>query len=275
MKKITLLVATALCVATTYAQNSLNLQKGQKYLVENKATIASSTEVQGQTMEGNVNLTTTYNIEVSDVTPTNINLNNTVSKIVMNMNMMGQDINFDSDKKEDLNSQIGSTLKDVIKKPVTVMLDKSGKVVPGKKEAPKDVSAMSKQFGDFEAQGYGSELAFQALPANLKVGTTWSLDANTGKNKKSTKYTVKSITGDMATIAFDGTIYSEVEMEQQGMQMTTKTNGKFTGTEEVNIKSGVIQSNTTTVIADGNIEVMGQEIPTSSKTTSTTTVKSI
>ena len=276
MKKITLFLATALCIATTYAQNSLNLQKGQKYLVENKVATVSNTEVQGQSMESTVNVTTTYQVEVSDVTRTNIMLNNTVSKMLMSMNMMGQDINFDSEKKEDLDGPIGSSLKDYISKPVVVTLEKSGTVVPGKKqEAKTDMSPVAKQFGDFEAEGFGSELAFQPLPASLKVGSTWTTSSNTSGTKKTTNFTVKSITGNMATIAVDGTMDVEKEMEQQGMQMTTKTKGKFTGNEVVDIKTGVIQSNTTVINADGNIEVMGQEIPTSSKTTSTTTVKAM
>ena len=57
------------------------------------------------------------------------------------------------------------------------------------------------------------------------------------------------------------------------MEITTKTTGKFSGEEIVDITTGVIQSNTSTVDASGIIGVMGQELPTSSKITSTTTVK--
>ncbi|MEO6949343.1 MAG: DUF6263 family protein [Ginsengibacter sp.] len=276
MKKITLFLATALCIATTYAQNTLNLQKGQKYAVENKVTTVSSTEVQGQSMETNVNATTTYNVEVSDVTPTNISLNNTISRMVMNMSMMGQEMNFDSDKKEDLNGQMGSTFKDYIMKTMVVNLDKSGKVIPAKKEdAKEETNPVLKSLGDFETQGFGAQLAFQALPAGLKVGSSWTSDLNTSSTKNTTKYTVTSIAGDLATLAIDGKMSAEMEMEQQGMQMTTKTKGTITGSQVVNMKTGVIQSNTTTVNADGNVEVMGQDLPVTTKTTSTTTVKAI
>jgi hypothetical protein len=62
-------------------------------------------------------------------------------------------------------------------------------------------------------------------------------------------------------------------MENQGMEITTKTTGKFTGEEKVDISTGVVQSNTSTIDASGIVGVMGQELPTSSKVTSTTTVK--
>ncbi len=59
----------------------------------------------------------------------------------------------------------------------------------------------------------------------------------------------------------------------QGMEITTKTKGKFSGEEIVDITTGIVQSNTTTADASGTVSVMGQELPTSSKVTSTTTVK--
>ena len=277
MKKITLFIAIAFCMATSYGQNSLNLQKGKKYLVENKIVTLGNTEVQGQSMESNMDVTTNYNMEVTDVNSANITLKNTITKILMSMAVMGQNINFDSDKTEDLNGPIGSQFKDYINKPLNVKMDKSGEIILDKKREDKsDISPMMLQaFGDMEAQGYGSKLGFQPLPANLKVGNTWSTNIKTSNSNNTTNYTVKSIAGDLATIALDGTVMVDLTMEQQGMEIKTKTKGKLTGTEIVNTKTGVVQSNTTVVISDGTIEVMGQEIPTSSKATSITTIKEI
>jgi hypothetical protein len=64
-------------------------------------------------------------------------------------------------------------------------------------------------------------------------------------------------------------------MQQQGMEMSTKTTGKFSGEEKVDVKTGVVQSNTTTGEASGTVSAMGQDFPTNSKVTSTTTVKSL
>ena len=277
MKIITLFLATALCIATTYAQNSINLQKGQKYQVETKSTIASNTEMQGQSMETNMVMTSISQMEVSDVTATNIHLNNTITKILMNMSMMGQDMNFDSDKKEDMDGPMGSQFKDYINKPFAVNMEKSGKIIVNKKEGDKTNMnpMMAQSFGDVEAQGYGAQGAFQSLPADLKVGSTWTVNTSTSNAKNVTNYTVKSIAGDLATLALTGTVTVEMEMEQQGMEITTKTKGKITGSEIVNIKTGVIQTNTTTIDSEGSLEMMGQEIPTTSKATTTTTVKAI
>ena len=277
MKKITLFIATSICISTgLFAQNnsSLNLKKGQKYSVENKVSTKSSTEMQGQTMEANIDAVTSYSIEVKDHVNNNYNLTNTVTGVKINMTQMGQEMNFDSEKKEDLEGPIGSVLKDYIKQPKDVVIDRSGKVIASKKDEKSDTTnVMAKQLGDFEATGYGADMAFESLPKNIKVGSIWSNKTDNGGVSKTTNYSVKSISGNLATLTIDGTMTTDTKMENQGMEITTKTTGKFTGEEVVDITTGVIQSNTSNVDATGTIGVMGQQLPTSSKVTSTTTVK--
>jgi hypothetical protein len=277
MKKISLFATAAICfssVAFAQNNNSLKLKKGQKYVVENKITTASSTEMQGQSMEVNVDVTSTYSIEVKDVVDNNYNLTNTVTGIKMNMTQMGQEMSYDSDKKEDSTNPIGSTLKDFINQPKNIVIDKSGKIIPQKTEEKTDeVNIMSKQLGNLEATGYGANMAFESLPKDVKVGSAWSNKTDEDGIVKMTNYKVTAINGNIATISLDGTISSDTKMENQGMEITTKTTGKFTGEEKVDISTGVVQSNTSTIDASGIVGVMGQELPTSSKVTSTTTVK--
>ena len=278
MKKISVLVVAAMCSSMAlFAQSnaSLNLKKGQKYVVENKVTTKSSTEMQGQQMEANIDATTSYNIEVKDAVANNYNLTNTITNLKMNMSQMGQEMTFDSDKKDDLAGPIGTAMKDFINQPKDVVIDKSGKVVGEKKDEKKDeaTSMMAKQLGNFEATGFGANMAFEALPQNAKVGSTWTNKTDADGISKTTNYTVKSITGKLATIGLEGTLATDTKMEMQGMEITTKTTGTFTGEEIVDITTGVIQSNNLTTDAKGIVGVMGQELPTSSKVVSATTVK--
>jgi len=278
MKKISVLVVAAMCSSMALlAQSnaSLNLKKGQKYVVENKISTKSSTEMQGQQMEADVDATTSYNIEVKDEVANNYNLTNTITNLKMNMTQMGQEMTFDSDKKDDLNGPIGSSLKDFINQPKAVVIDKSGKVIQEKKEQKADdaSSMMAKQLGNFEATGFGADMAFEALPQNVKVGSTWTNKTDADGISKTTNYTVKAINGKLATIGLEGTLATDTKMEMQGMEITTKTTGTFAGEEIVDITTGVVQSNNSTTDAKGIVGVMGQELPTSSKVTSATTVK--
>jgi hypothetical protein len=278
MKKIFVLVVAAMCSSMAlFAQSngSLNLKKGQKYVVENKVTTKSSTEMQGQQMEANIDATTLYNIEVKDAVANNYNLTNTITNLKMNMSQMGQEMTFDSDKKDDLNGPIGTAMKDFINQPKAVVIDKSGKVIGEKKDEKKDepTSMMAKQLGNFEATGFGADMAFEALPQNAKVGSAWTNKTDVDGISKTTNYTVKSINGKLATIGLEGTLATDTKMEMQGMEITTKTTGTFTGEEIVDITTGVVQSNNLTTDAKGIVGVMGQELPTSSKVVSATTVK--
>lgn len=277
MKKITLPVAAVIFISSgIFAQgnNSLHLKKGQKYVVENKIITKSSTELQGQAMEANADVISTYKIEVRDVVDGNYNLTNTVTAVKMNMSQMGQEMAFDSEKAEDVEGPMGGVLKDYIKQPKEVVVDKSGKVVtPSKGEKEDSLNTLARQFTNFDVTGYGADIAFESLPGDIKAGSTWTSKKERDGITKTTTYTVKSISGNLATLTLSGDIASDTKMENQGMEITTKTTGKFSGEEIVDLTSGVIQSNNSTADASGIIGVMGQELPTSSKVTSTTTVK--
>lgn len=277
MKKVSLIFTAAfLMSAATFAQSGLVLKKGQKFSVETKVTTVSNTEAMGQTMETNLNSTTNFQIEVDDVNPTNYKLKSTVSRILMSMSMMGQEMKVDTDKKEDLDGPLGSGLKGVVNTPHTVLFDKSGHLVaPEKPKEGSGSNPMMEQFANLDETGYGAESAFLALPADLKVGSTWNLEKNTKDSKNKFTFVVKELKGDVAVLTITGTISSEMTIEQNGMEIVTKTSGKITGEASVNYKSGVLQSSTTTADVSGNVEVMGQELPTSAKTTTVTTVKEL
>jgi hypothetical protein len=275
MKKIIPVVVASLCfsMATTAQSNqTLNLSKGQKYQVDNKLETTSSTDVQGQTMESKANISSSYNIEVKDKKADTYQLSNTLTHMQMSMSMMGNDITFDSDKKEDMDGEIGSGLKEYLNQPKDVVLDNTGKVISDISDS--SASDIAKQL-NLSSTGYGAQMTFLALPKNLKVGSSWSDSSDENGIKRTTNYTVKSLDGNIATIAFSGTVSTDATMERQGMEISTKTTGKFSGEEKVNSKTGVIQSTTSTGESTGTVNAMGQEFPMSTKVTSTTTVKEL
>ncbi len=257
----------------------VTLVKGQKYAVENKINTASTSEMQGQSMETNADITSVYNIEVEDVKDNTYSMTNKIAAIKMNMSTMGQNINFDSDKKEDMDGEMGSNLKDYINHPNPVVMDLSGKViVQDKKDSTKNSAStpsemMLKQMGDPEAQGYGAVFAFQAISKKAQPGNSWQDSTSKDGVTRVTNYTIKDIKKNIATVTVSGTETRDTKTEMQGMEIGTKTSGKFSGEETVDINTGVILQNNTTVNASGNITVMGQEIPTKVRATSVTNVK--
>ncbi len=289
MKKIIIVSVIVLFVsAGTFAQSNgtINLSKGQKYIVENRIITKGSSEMQGQTMESNTDVTSTYTIEVKDLNGTNYNMVNSISGIKMKMSMMGQDVNFDSDKKEDMDGEMGNKLKDFINQPKDVLMDKSGNVIVAKRTdttkvnesliKASETALLLKQMGnDPEGEGYGAKMAFMALPKKIKAGTSWKDSTSKDGVIRVTNYTAKDVKGNTATVSIEGTEKRDFKTEIQGMEVNTKTNGKFTGEEMVDVNTGVIIQNNTTTDTSGSVNVMGQDVPMSATITSVTTVKPI
>ncbi|MEO6135639.1 MAG: DUF6263 family protein [Ginsengibacter sp.] len=258
-----------------FAQNKnlIDVKEGQKYIVENKINTQSTTEVQGQSMETNMDATSIYSIVVNKVADS-IKLTNTVSGMKFSSSQMGQEIKFDSEKKEDIEGPIGSSLKDLLNNPKSITISKTGEVAKKSPQEENNVSnPLTNQLGDFESSGFGASLAFMALPAKLKVGNTWTENTENGGNTSVTTYTVKSLSENVATLSITGTNNTEMKMEQMGMEMTVKGKATVTGEQIVNIATGVIQSNTTTQNIIGTVDAMGMSFPTKTKMSSTTTVK--
>lgn len=276
MKKVQLFFATAICFSTAsigQTNTSLKLPAGKTFQVENKLETSSSTDVQGQTMESNANVTSTYKIVVKNKTNDTYNLTNTLTRLALKMSMMGQDVNFNSDTASDMNGEFGSALKEYVNQPKDITIDQTGKVVSADTS---DTSATGiAQRLNLAQTGYGTQLAFVALPATTKVGTSWTETTNSEGMSKVINYTIKAINGNIATVAFTGTDSVTTSMEQQGMQIATKTSGKVAGEEKVDLKTGVIQSASSTGDASGTVSAMGQEFPMTTKVTSTTTIKEL
>ena len=258
----------------------ITLANGQKYIVENKISTTSTSEMQGQSMETTADVTSIYNIEVDDLKNDEYNMTNTLASIKMNMTTMGQNVNFDSDNKDDMNGEMGAPLKDYINHPNAVVMDKSGNIIQGdktdslkKEDATSPAQMMLKQMGDPEQQGYGAKMAFMPVSKTLKVGASWKDSTSGDGTTKVTNYVVKGIAGNTATLSVSGTETRDTKIEMQGMEIATKTSGNFSGEETVDISTGVILQNNSTIDASGNISVMGQEIPTKVKATTVTTVK--
>lgn len=286
MKKIVFLIYTLLLIRSvsfSQATGIVSPAKGQKLVVENSISTVSTTEMAGQPMESKANISSTYQIEVKDIIADKFNLVNTVTHLKLSANAMGQDINFDSDKKEDMEGDIGKNFKDFINKPKEIVMDRSGNIiVPNKADTGKENNSSNPAdmiigglAGDPEQQGFGAKMAFETIPKNAKAGTTWKDSSFSNGITKVTNYTLKTLNGNEAAISLSGTIDSEIKTEMQGMEIQTKTKGTFTGEETVDTKTGVVKQNTTTTDAKGTLIAMGQEIPTTSKITSQTTVRSL
>ncbi len=284
MKKIAsfiIAVTTLVSAASAQTNSTVSLMKGQKFVIENKFTATSAQEMGGQSIDSKAAVFTSNNVEVKNLSDKGFDLSTTYTKVTANLSAMGNDMNFDSDKKEDMDGEMGKDMKGMINSPKSVMIDKAGKIV----SVVKDTTSTSGQgmmgmmmqqlMGNAEESGYGLSEAFLVLPAKAKVGDKWSDSTSKNGVSRHTTYTVTAISDTEATLAVSGNLITDTKAEMQGMEVATKTTGKISGEQIVDIKSGLIKSRNTTVDSNGNIEAMGQVIPMTSKLNAVTTVKTI
>jgi len=286
MKRITLILFAFIFISTAFAQNAgnINLTKGQKFSVDNKIIAITTQTLMGQSMESNAELTTKYSIEVKDIKDNNYNLSNTFTKMKAKMSAMGNDVNFDSDKKEDMAGEYAASFRDIINQPKEVVIDKSGKILNSKKEEPKPVNAqpdimkmmIEQLLGDPEETGYGVNLAFVSTPSKISTGYNWTDSSNKEGIQRSTTYTVKEIKGTDAVITITGILNTDAKSQMQGMDIVNKSKGNLKGEEILDITTGVIKERTTTLESAGtiSIESQGFEIPMTTKVTFVSSVKS-
>ena len=121
----------------------------------------------------------------------------------------------------------------------------------------------------------GANAAFEVVPAGKKAGDTWSDSVIIEGIKTYRNYTIKQITGNIATVLLSGSQVTKKKMEQQGMEITVNMEAKLSGEGMVDINTGLLQQRTMVMEGIGSAEVMGQSIPVTTKVTTTTTVKKI
>lgn len=194
----------------------------------------------------------------------------------MSMDMMGQSTTYDSDKKEDADSEIGKSIK--LNIPDTFSLDKfNGTVTAIKTDSIKPVDDSNPMETMLESMGNNSgglsEDIFLIIPEGKKQGDKWTDSTATKDAKTIREFNIEAVDKKIATLKFTKKANTSIQTEVQGMQMTSNSTIITTGTMLVDIKTGVVVKRDSVSDLTGTVEVMGQSLPISGKVTTTTTAE--
>ena len=287
MKKIIITLSGVLITGLVFSQTAspaeispaakIKLNNGQKIVVENIITIEASL---GMGMELTSNSTSVNALEVKNSTDNNYTISNTLTKLKVNMNMMGQPTNYDSEKKEDNNAEIAKTFDEKLNKPVdiiidntsglAIMLDKKVKKKDTDEENPMDglLNMFAESTDDAVVTG-----AFALIPRGKRIEDSWSDTAKAKDMQTIRTYTLKSITGNEALIQLGAITIAVNKIDMQGMEIEFKSNTKTAGEIITDISTGLIKKKNSTSDITGSFQLMGQDMPISAKTISTTIYK--
>ena len=270
--------------AAVFAQTSsgkLSLSKGQKLQIDNSVTSVINQEMAGQSIEITIDANLVHQLEVKDKKNNSYIIAATLTRLATNGNAMGQSMSFDSDKKEDLETETGKAMKGQLNVTQEVEFNDQGKVINGVKKDQKDsaggqlVDIVNNMTGGNNDNSNGANAAFEVMPVGKKVGDSWSDSIISNEIKTYYNYTIKEIKGNDATVLVTGKQVTIKKVEQQGMEININMEGKISGEGIVDINTGVLKEKTTVSDGTGTAEMMGQSIPVTTKITTKTTVKKI
>ncbi len=251
-------------------QTKIDVQKGQKYMVETTTKLTNSAEVMGQTMETNSDSKSTTVYEILGAGQDGINLQSTITKMLANVSMMGQSMSFDSDKKDN-EGPIADVLSKMVNKAKALTLDTKGTIT--KQDATEDGMQASMMGAGGGNEAY-TELFIPALIGKeLKTGDSYS-DVGTVKKEKydsrdSGTYKITAIENGVASVSYTGTQVVSMVMEQMGMEMTNNSNNIVKSELQVDVKTGLVLAKASVVESTSNIEAGGMQIPATGKTITT------
>lgn len=271
-----ILFSLGILLIAQYAAHAqkIAISKGQK--IETVLTTAMTMDVMGQSIENQT--TVTSSAEVKDVNSNGSLFTNTIKRMLVKGSAMGQEINFDSDKKEDMSGQMGQVLSGKIGTPQDVLVNNNGKVIELKdtaKKAPGGMNDMMSMSGDL-VKGQAYPLLIQLPAKSVKPGDTWTDSIGSAATVKTvTTYTLKGITPEGVQVSFTGTVAKSGTIEQNGMEIQMDIAGTVKGDATYETNTGLLVKNSSVTDITGTMTVMGQNAPIAMNMKATTVAKKL
>jgi hypothetical protein len=288
MKKIfisALAIGFSLSLSAQSYTPAVKLEAGKKYSVITATKGNMTQEAMGQTIEIPLEGTNNATLTIKAKSDKGYESSSITDRVQFSMNAMGQEMSYDSDKKEDREGKMGEQLNKLVGSETSFTVDASGNIIKESiikpTEEKKEDDAPDMMAGIMSQMGINSANtcpAFNLFVSNkeIKIGDSFVDSSSTsdkdGTTKSSTTYTLKEIKDGKATLTLAGKIAVDKKMEMQGMEMSTTTSSKTSGDMIVDVATGLLVSKTVVIETTGNIEVQGMSIPTSGKITSVISV---
>ncbi|HVK96814.1 MAG TPA: DUF6263 family protein [Flavisolibacter sp.] len=288
MKRI-LVVALAVLSMNSFAQtvpNKISFKKGQKLEVNTQMNRTSAQELMGQSMESSVTSTLTSLFNVEDVADADASIESSVKRVQFNMSLFGREEKFDSDNKDDLNSEIGKMMTKTLNDKYKITVDKTGSV---KAVAGQDQQATKKEDDGAAMMGMlvgklgptgtpkaGDPTIFKVLPGKeVSKGETWTDEVKVEGGSTKAHYTLADITDSEILIDFTEETQVQTKQEMMGMEAGIKVLAKTKGKIILDKETRLLKQKTFETDSEETISAAGQEMPSKSKMTTTILVISI
>jgi hypothetical protein len=214
-------------------------------------------------------------LEVKNSKSNSYTIGNTLTKMKVSMNVMGQANNYDSDNKATNNEEMAKLFDEKMNKQVDVIIDsKTGATLNENKKksnATEDTDptgGLMKLFADNSDEAI-VDGAFEIVPNGKLVGDSWADTTTANDSKIIRTYTLKSVSGNEAVIQSGVLSKGTNKLNFQEMEFEVKNEMKSTGEIITDISTGLVKKRTVVSDITANMQMMGQDMPISAKATST------
>jgi hypothetical protein len=225
--------------------------------------------------------------DIEDVTPAGAVIEHKVKRMQFNFDGMGQSQSFDSENEKDMKGEMGKVVEKSIKNKYTMTVDQTGKITtviadddnPNKPASKEDADMMGNMMSQFasgmDIPKIGDITDLSILPnREISKGESWIDSLTRDKDEKGKiTYTISDITDNEILLDFTEEKSLVKTQETQGMEITITTKDRTTGKIVLDKKSGLLKQSNSTTNSEGNVEVMGQSMPMTTKVTKKVTVK--
>ncbi|MEO6538039.1 MAG: DUF6263 family protein [Ferruginibacter sp.] len=265
---------SALCTAQKNVTNAKNiiLNKGQQITITSSATAKAD---MGMGMGMNSTSSTINKLSVLEIMPNDYKVASRMTKMLFNAEMMGQQQHFDSDKKEDRESEFGKTVSSALDTTKLVLVNKKTGSIESQKDDNNsllnDSNPMSGMLGAMATGGENAIIsgAFFLVPANKKIGDKWSDSSSIEGMKTVNNYSIESVEKNIVTVLVNTSVTGNTTMEAQGTELKVDLNTVSSGRIILDSNTSLVKKRITNAEINSNIEMMGQSLPVTGTATST------
>lgn len=267
MRKLLMTAFTLTYIATVSAQQ-VKFPIGKKFQVVTEVKSNTVTSAMGQDMEMSNTSTIYIDHELKSVGDKKFSIGVVIKRIAATVSVMGQEQSIDSDDETiKSNPALADAFKSLGKEAVVT-------VDEGKVSMQGEMMDVLKNIPGAGSEGNDMGRVFLLLKdEETKVGHSWTSNVSSESGIVETNHVIEKVTDVEVQIQATSKIKVTSTMNQNGLEIKQQTEGAIKSTRVYNRTTGLMISELSSGDIKGNMEVMGQQMPLTSKIETKTSIK--
>ncbi|HUM97573.1 MAG TPA: hypothetical protein PK275_06935 [Chitinophagaceae bacterium] len=271
--QISFLSISLLISSSLFSQTKITVAKGQKFNVEVSSKTSSLADMMGQQMESISNNDNTTQYLVNEVFADSIQLQSTITKLKSYSSFMGQEMNFDSEKKDN-KGEMADMLGPTVNKAKNLLIGANGKII--KQDAVEDVAsglgALANAGNTDAIDLFSPALIGKQFVAGDSISFKSESKSAKGQTVDSGIYHITAIENGLANISYTGSRIISNAFEMMGIEMQVNGNNAVKTELQMDINTGLVLVKATVIDLNLSVDAMGNLIPVTGKVITTVKV---